>query len=132
MAYRVENSCIGCGGCEFGCSRGAISQTDEYPVFYAVDPLLCDDCGECTKLCPVDALVPDPSWATCYGHGCPLSSSRYQGWVCSTGQELCPECGSMMWKSPGGKLACSRCRLGDTGRGATCPKVRKAEQILRT
>ena len=132
MAYSVAESCIGCGACEFACEREAISQFDGYPVAYRVDPLLCDDCGGCVRVCPVDALSPDPAWATCHGRGCPLSSTRYLGWECSVGQERCSTCGSMMWRPPNGDWSCSRCRLGEKGRGASCPKVRKSELLEST
>ncbi|MHB1519031.1 MAG: 4Fe-4S dicluster domain-containing protein [Acidimicrobiales bacterium] len=127
MAYLVADTCIGCGACEFACRRGAISQTEEFPVVFVVDPLSCDDCADCVAVCPVDAMAPDPAWAVCYGRGCPLSSSRYAGWKCSTGDPRCDVCGSMLWLAPQDGWTCSRCRLGESGKGASCPKVRRAE-----
>ncbi len=129
MAYRVGDGCIGCGACEFACPSGAISQTDAFPVTYVVDPLGCNDCADCVVVCPVDVLAPDPGWAVCRGRGCPLSSSRYAGWECSEGEDRCGTCGSMLWRPPGGAWVCSRCRLGEERRGASCPKVRHAEQL---
>lgn len=125
MAYAVVESCIGCGACEFACGRGAISQGEGFAVLFEVDPLLCDDCGVCTNVCPVEALGPDPGWAVCYGRGCPLSSSRYRGWTCSSGQRRCPQCGQMLWRPPDGEWTCSACRLGERRTGASCPKVRR-------
>lgn len=127
MALAVTEMCIGCGACELACRRGAISQGEAFPVLYEVDSLLCDDCEECLVVCPVDALVPDPTWAVCYGRGCPLSSSRYRGWSCSMGQDRCQACGQMLWHPPGGSSVCSRCRLGEGAVGASCPKVRHFE-----
>ncbi|MDA8147769.1 MAG: 4Fe-4S binding protein [Actinomycetota bacterium] len=128
MAYRVGDGCIGCGACEFACPTAAISQTADFPVTFVVDPLGCDDCARCVVVCPVDVLAPDPAWAVCNGRGCPLSSLRYAGWECSRGAERCRRCGSMLWRPPGGAWVCSRCRLGEDGRGASCPKVRQAER----
>jgi len=130
MAYVVDSSCIGCGACEFACPHGAISQSDGYPVIYSVDPLRCDDCALCVAVCPVSALAPDPGWAVCYGRGCPLSSARYAGWECSVGERRCEVCGSMLWReSTDADWVCSRCRLGEGGHGASCPKVRHHEAL---
>jgi ferredoxin len=129
VAYRIAAGCIGCGACEFTCPTGAISQDGGFPVTFVVDPLACDDCSRCVALCPVDVLVPDPAWAVCLGRGCPLSSLRYAGWECSKGAHRCVQCGSMLWRPPDGEWVCSRCRLGEGGRGASCPKVRQAERL---
>jgi ferredoxin len=129
MADRVGDGCIGCGACEFAGPSGAISQADGFPVVYVVDPLGCNDCAACVVVCPVDVLAPDPEWAVCHGRGCPLSSSRYEGWECSEGEQRCEVCGSMLWRPPEGAWVCSRCRLGEEGRGASCPKVRHAERV---
>jgi NAD-dependent dihydropyrimidine dehydrogenase PreA subunit len=132
MSLRVDEAeCLGCGACEFACPAGAISQSAGFPVAYVVDPLRCNDCDQCLDVCPVDGLVPDPSWAVCHGRGCPLSSKRYADWECSEGRERCPDCGSMLWRAPGGPWACSTCRtVGDgTVRGATCPKIRRATRL---
>jgi ferredoxin len=131
MAFRVLETCIGCGACEFACPSAAISQSEGFPVVYAVDPLRCNDCAECVPVCPVDALGPDPEWAVCHGRGCPLSSSRYAGWECSEGQERCDRCGSMLWRPAGGEWVCSYCRLGEGGRGASCPKTRPSARPPR-
>lgn len=128
MALQVVDSCIGCGACESACRQQAISQADTFAVAYVVDPLRCNDCGDCLTVCPVDALVPDPGWAVCSGRGCPLGSSRYRGWVCSEGTERCPRCGSMLWRPPAGDWVCSACRLGAGERGARCPKVERARR----
>ena len=128
MALRVLDSCIGCGACESACSQRAIGQADTFAVLYAVDPLLCNDCMDCVTVCPVDALVPDPEWAVCFGRGCPLGSARYRGWECSQGTDRCSVCGSMLWRPPGGEWVCSVCRLPPGTRGARCPKVELARR----
>ena len=125
MALRIIDRCFGCGACEAACSAGAMHQSEGFLVSYAVDPLLCNDCGDCVTVCPVDAFEPDPEWAVCFGRGCPLSSARYEGWTCSQGQVLCPLCGSMMWRPADGEWVCSNCRLGTAGRGARCPKTER-------
>lgn len=129
MAYRVLDGCIGCGACESACGQQAITQADGFAVAYLVDPLRCTDCTDCVTVCPVDALVPDPAWAVCFGRGCPLGSARYRGWSCSQGNERCPACGSMLWAAPEGGWVCSACRLGEGERGARCPKVERARRV---
>lgn len=130
MALQVNERCIGCGACESACSQGAISQAETFPVIYLVDPMRCNDCMDCVTVCPIDALVPDPRWAVCFGRGCPLGSSRFQGWECSQGNERCPDCSSMMWREPGGAWVCSVCRLGEGAHGAHCPKPAVARRLI--
>ncbi len=131
MAFKVDDSCIGCGGCEFACERGAISQGDGYPVLYMVDPLLCDDCEECVKVCPVDAISENLEFSRCYGRGCPLSSKKYAGWTCSVGVSRCEECGSMIWTSPSGMEVCNTCLGKSQGRHtAQCPKIKKVDRAI--
>ncbi len=130
MAFAIDLSCIGCGACESICPHGAITQSEAFPVTYLIDPLRCDDCKLCVAVCPVDAIAPDPAWAVCYGRGCPLSSSRYAGWECSVGEVRCEICGSMLWRETlDSPWVCSRCRLGEGGKGASCPKVRHSETV---
>ena len=129
MALEILDSCIGCGACESACEQQAITQSDSFPVVYVIDPLLCNDCTGCVRVCPVDAIVPDPEWAVCFGRGCPLRSDRYSGWECSQGLERCPSCLSMLWRAPGGPWVCSSCRLGPSERGARCPKAERARRL---
>jgi ferredoxin len=132
MALRVLGSCFGCGACESACPSAAISQADSFAIVYVVDPLLCNDCLDCVRVCPVDALVPDPGWAVCLGRGCPLASHRYRGWECSQGLDRCPTCGSMMWRPPDGEWACSACRSATGIRVARCPKTEQARRAELT
>ena len=128
MALRILSSCIGCGACESACDQQAISQAESYAVAYLIDPLLCNDCMDCIRVCPVDTIVVDHDWAVCFGRGCPLGTRHYGGWECSQGNERCDVCGSMLWRPPGGDWVCSSCRLGEGGRGAKCPKVERARR----
>ena len=133
VALEVDlDECLGCGACESACPQGAITQSDGFIVTYVIDPLLCNDCVLCLDVCPVDGLVADPDWAVCHGRGCPLSSARYAGTECSEGRRLCPTCGSMLWKMPGGEWECRTCVAVAEG-GATpasCPKVRRAKRLV--
>lgn len=122
MSLRVlDDACIGCGGCEYACPRGALTKTDSFLGLFAIDPYTCDDCGLCVPKCPVDAIVADPDWPTCFGHGCPLSSHRLAGTECSVWLARCPTCGGPLWRAPGAEWGCPRC---DGGRPVGCPKVR--------
>lgn len=132
MSLRVlEDACIGCGGCEYACPRGALTKTDSFLGLFAIDPYTCDDCLECIPKCPVDAIVADPDWPVCFGHGCPLGSRLLAGTECSIWAERCPTCGGPLWRAPapsepgaGGAerpWSCPRC---DQGRKVGCPKIR--------
>ena len=131
MALKIDlDECLGCGACESACPTGAISQGDAFPVAYVVDALRCNDCDRCRSVCPVEGFQIDDAWAVCHGRGCPLSSKRYAGVECSEGQEACPSCGSMLWKSPGGEWACAQCPTGDGARrSVSCPKARRAARL---
>jgi len=132
MALRITDACFGCGGCEFGCPQGAITQSLGFPVVYEIDPLICNDCEECLPLCPVYAFEIDPAWAVCEGRGCPLSSKRYAEWKCTQGAWRCDSCGSMLWQAPESNTwVCRQCALAEGEHGATCPKVRKAALLER-
>ncbi|MHB1854208.1 MAG: indolepyruvate ferredoxin oxidoreductase subunit alpha [Acidimicrobiales bacterium] len=122
MSLRVvAEACIGCGGCEYSCPTGALSKTDSFLGIFAIDPYTCDDCGKCVSKCPVDCIVADPAWPTCYARGCPLGSRRLAGTECSVWQSNCPRCGNALWRIPGSdRWQCSVCELGLRVR---CPKV---------
>ncbi|MCZ7529300.1 MAG: 4Fe-4S binding protein [Acidimicrobiia bacterium] len=125
MSLSVLEICLGCGACETVCPTGAISQSDNFRVAYVVDPLLCNDCRDCIPVCPVDAFEEDPEWAVCDGRGCPLTSARLEGWLCTQGQGRCPTCGTMLWSAP--TVDGWRCPRCDDGMRVMCPKTRKLE-----
>jgi NAD-dependent dihydropyrimidine dehydrogenase PreA subunit len=123
MSFKVlEDSCIGCGGCEFACPTGALTKTDSYLGLFTIDPFLCDDCQECVPKCPVFAIVADEAWPACRGHGCPLTSTRLESFECAVWQERCPNCGTTQWRvGPEGAWSCPRCSLTMKVR---CPRTR--------
>lgn len=127
MSLQIVESCFACGACEFSCGQRAIFQADGFATAYVVDPILCNDCLECVRVCPGGALVADPDFAVCHGRGCPMISKKMQGWICTEGQELCDECEAVLWLPPeSGHYQCPRC---DLGLRMVCPKIRKLEVI---
>jgi ferredoxin len=126
MSFRVGPECDGCDMCRQACPRGAI-RVMAPTMSYEVVSLNCNDCGKCAVVCRQHALGPDPEWATCWGRGCPLSSTRYDGWGCAEGRRRCTECGNSMWKPPDSDgWVCTRCDLGSN---LMCPKARKASKL---
>ncbi len=64
MALMITDECINCDVCEPECPNNAISQGDD---IYLIDASKCTECvghydeSQCVAVCPVDAIVADPS-----------------------------------------------------------------------
>lgn len=50
---RITEECIGCGECFENCTFKAICQEEN---MYRIDNSKCDVCGDCTTVCPVEAI----------------------------------------------------------------------------
>jgi NAD-dependent dihydropyrimidine dehydrogenase PreA subunit len=122
----LEDVCIGCGACDFSCPTGALTKTDSFLGLFTIDPFTCNDCGECVPKCPVLAIVPDPEWAVCGGHGCPLTSNRLADVECDFWQRRCPNCGTTLWRHEGSNDDdCPRCGWHLK---VACPRTRQLLQ----
>jgi ferredoxin len=122
MSFKVvEALCNGCGGCDFSCPTGALEKTDSFLGLFAINPYTCNDCGICVAKCPELAIVVDPEWPVCEGHGCPLSSQRMADVECSFWQQRCESCGTTMWHRAGESWECPKCGWGAK---VQCPKTR--------
>jgi ferredoxin len=123
VSFKVlQEQCIGCGACDYSCPTGALEKADTFLGLFTIDPFRCDDCAICTSKCPERAIVPDPEWPVCQGHGCPLSSGRLADITCAVWQERCPSCGTTLWRSEGGEWSCPKCQ---EGRKVLCPRTHK-------
>lgn len=122
MSFKVlEERCIGCGACDFTCPTGALVKTDSFLGLFAIEPFTCDDCGRCVDKCPERAIVPDPLFPVCRGHGCPLTSQRLAGVECAVWTRKCDTCGTTLWRLGDDEWHCPRC---DDGRKVACPRTR--------
>jgi len=127
MAFKVvESLCIGCGACDYACTSSALAKTDSFMGLFAIDPYRCNDCSDCVPKCPEDAIVEDPDWVVCHGHGCPLSSDRLGMVECNIFADRCDSCGGPMWRNAGEAWGCPRC---DAGRKVGCPKIRMFDKV---
>jgi MinD superfamily P-loop ATPase len=54
LAAIRQDDCTICGHCESLCRFGAIAMTDEGCL--QVDPVRCEGCGVCVRVCPADAI----------------------------------------------------------------------------
>ncbi len=128
MSFKVlQERCIGCGACDYSCHTDALTKTDTFLGLFEIDPYTCDDCGVCVKKCPEAAIVPDPAWPVCNGHGCPIHSSRLEGTECAIWQQTCDTCGTTLWREPNGTdFRCPKC---DEQRKVSCPKTRMLVEV---
>ncbi len=51
--FTIDDTCISCGACINDCSFKAISEGEDK---YEIDKSKCDECGDCTLVCPVGAI----------------------------------------------------------------------------
>ena len=56
MAYIINNECILCDVCVSECPESAIIIGDPK---YSIITELCNDCGNCAEICPVEACLPE-------------------------------------------------------------------------
>lgn len=54
MAYKINDSCTGCGTCASECPADAIIESGDV---YVIDADKCVDCGACAGVCPMEAIT---------------------------------------------------------------------------
>jgi electron transport complex protein RnfB len=57
VAFRITESCAGCGGCKKKCPWAAI--VGDKKAKHVIEPTICMECGTCWYTCPKSA-VEDP------------------------------------------------------------------------
>jgi len=58
----VDSSCSGCLACGERCPTGALRATETAQLReLSFDPALCTDCALCERICPEQAMVPQPA-----------------------------------------------------------------------
>jgi len=63
--YVIEQTCIGCGACEYACPGkvDAIYKVDgDFLGRFAITLENCIDCGFCVPMCPIDCIVDAREW----------------------------------------------------------------------
>ncbi len=116
-----EKKCIGCGTCEKVCSQTWFKEENRAKSRIRISKLekgfsanICNQCGECINVCPVEALTRDAKGIvrlnakTCVGclscvGFCPTASMFY-----TEGEEIpfkCIACGICVKSCPAGALS---------------------------
>ncbi|MEZ5198931.1 MAG: 4Fe-4S binding protein [Bacteroidales bacterium] len=54
LAYIKQDDCIKCSKCSVVCRFDAIPNIDNQ---YIVDPISCEGCGYCARVCPTNAII---------------------------------------------------------------------------
>lgn len=104
MAYKIMESCNGCGACARLCPVKAIE--GEKQALHVIDPALCIECGACGRICP-QAAVRDAAGVTCE------HSKRSQWPKPVIDKSLCMSCTICLDACPVGCLA--QDRIGESG-----------------
>ena len=65
VAVVPQDVCTHCGACADACRFGAFNVTmgDDGQMYYEVDPLVCEGCGLCVLVCPMESITLQPNEA---------------------------------------------------------------------